>query len=424
MNSELEDLEPQQYKRMYQEDDVPLNDVRRSTLRKMVYVGAALFVLIVVAGFTIRFPDEVALPFVLRGESPERIYRFPYPVYIEESFARAGSRVEAGAPLIRITSPEIVSLIGTERAAAAALANYRATKPASLADTRAIVAMQAEQNAHMLSEIRERQATLERTWKSNSERLRFELVEAERRMTQHRALFETKHISALELKSYEAEQMRAADALTTASENYRRDAAALREESARHAIQNRSLDRESDRYGLEAANDSTALLDALAQAREAIRTSFGDYSIEAGSLLLRASSAGAVSFVFEGEREVPGSAILLKLRFRESGLYATAVSPGALIGKLRHGQIVYLRIASFPAYEWGAAKGHIERLSLTPDEKGGFSVRVAIDEERRLAHRLQGGMDGRMAIQLHERSFFQYFFRSMRRSAATIRGEE
>lgn len=424
MNTEWDDLEPQQYERMYREDDVPLNDVRRSTLRKMVYVGAALFALILVAGFTIRFPDEVALPFVLRAESPERVYSFPYPVYIEESFARAGSGVQAGAPLVRITSPEIVSLISVERAASAALDNYRSTKPRSLADTRAIVEMQAEQNAHVLAGIRERQSTLDRTWKSNSGRLRFELAESERRLTQHRALFETKHISALELKTYETEQIRAADALTTATETYRRDAAALRRESARYAIQNRSLDREADRYGIEARNDSTALLNALSQARDAIQTSFGDYSIDAGSLLLRASSAGTVSFVFDGERELPQSSILLKLRPQESGLYATAVSPGALIGKLRQGQVVYLRVASFPAYEWGAIKGHVERLSLTPDEKGCFSVRVAVDDERRLKQRLQGGMDGRMAIQLHERSFFEYFFRSMRRGAAAIRGEE
>lgn len=424
MTTEWDDMEPQQRDRLYQADDVPLRDVRRSTLRRAVYLGAGLFVLIVIAGFTIRFPDEVTLPFVLRGESPERVYRYPYPVYIEQSYATTGSQVAAGTPLIRITSPEIVALISEERAAAAALANYRANKPRALADTRAIVGMQAEQNAHMLAEIRQRQAALGSTWKSNADRLRFELSEAERRLVQNEALFRSKHISALELKVYETERLRAADALITATESYRRDAAALREESARYAIQNRSLSRESDRYGIEAGNDSTVLLNALEQARETIRNSFGEYSIEAGSLLLRAGSAGTVSFMFEGERELPQSAILLKLRPQAGGLYATAVSPGALIGRLRQGQPVYLKVASFPAYEWGAAKGHIERLSLTPDEKGGFSVRVVIDDERRLRNRLQGGMDGRMAVQLHERSFFQYFFRSLRRGAASLSGDD
>jgi hypothetical protein len=424
MANELDDLALQQYNKLYHEDDVPLMDVRRSTLRRMIWVGLGLFVLILIAGFTIRFPDEVTLPFVLRSESPERVYRYPYPVYIEESFTKTGAQLKAGDPLLRITSPQIVAMIRDEQTASAALANYRANKPRYLADTRAIVGMQAEQNTHMLREIRQRQATLERTWKSNEERLRFEHAEAGRRLMQNQALFQTKHISALELKTYESEKIRAADALTTASEQFQRDAAALREEAARYTIQNRSLSRESDRYGIEAQNDSTALLNALAQAREAIRNSFGDYTIEGGSLLLRAGLNGTVSFLFEGERELPQSAILLRLRPQESGVFATAVSSGALIGKLRQGQAVYLKVSSFPAYEWGAAKGHIDRLSLTPDESGGFSVRVVIDDARRLNGRMQGGMDGRMAVQLHERSFFQYFFRNLRRSAARLSGNE
>lgn len=424
MPHETDDLEPQQYARHYIEDDVPLKDVRSSTLRRSVYIGLVLFAVILAAGATIRFPDEVSLPFVLRGGMPERIYRFPYPVYVEQLYARPGVRVGRGAPLARITSPEIVSLISRYRAAESALENYRRNKPQALADTRDIVRLQAAQNAHLLEEIRQRQSALESTWKSNEARLRFELEEAGRRLSQSQALYSSKHISALELKEYETARLRAADALTTASESHRRDAAALREDAARYSLQNVSLSREEDRNLSEARADSTALLDALAQAGAAIRHSFGDFSIEDGSLLLRAEEGGVLSFLFEGEREVPQSAILLKLTPAESGLYATAVSPPSLIGKLKPGQTAYLKVSTFPSYEWGAARGHVEGLSLTPDEKGVFNVRIAMDDERRLAARLQPGMDGVMAVQLEERTFFQYFFRHLRHTAAAVSGNE
>ncbi len=218
--------------------------------------------------------------------------------------------------------------------------------------------------------------------------------------------------------------MRAADALTTATEAHIRDAASLREEAARYGLQNISLNREEDRNLSEARTDSTALINALAQAEAAIRHSFGDFAIEDGSLVLKAEAEGTLSFLFEGEREVQGSSILLKLTRDASGLYATAVSPSSLIGKLRKGQTAFLKVATFPAYEWGAAKGHVEQLSLTPDEKGGFNVRISLDEHRRLANRLQPGMDGVMAIQLHERTFFQYFFRNLQKSAAVLRGDD
>lgn len=423
MAHETDDLEPQQHARHYIEDDVPLKDVRKSTLRRSVYIGLGLFVLIMIAGATIKFPDEVSLPFVLRGETPERIYRFPYPVYIEELYAKTGSSVQKGAPLVRITSPQIVSLINSYRSAEAALANYRANKPRALADTRDIVRLQAAQNAHMLQEIAQRQTALQSTWKSNEARLRYELEEASRRLTQNQALYNSKHISQLELKEYETAKMRASDALTTATEAYTRDAAALREEAARYGLQNVSLSREEDRNSSEARNDSTALLNALSQAEAAIRHSFGEFSISNGSLVLKAETDGMLSFLFEGEREVPESAILLKLTRSGGGLYATAVSPPSLIGKLKKGQTAFLKVATFPAYEWGAAKGHVEQLSLTPDEKGGFNVRIFLDEQRRLANRLQPGMDGVMAVQLHERTFFQYFFRNMQKATATLSGD-
>ena len=120
---------------------------------------------------------------------------------------------------------------------------------------------------------------------------------------------------------------------------------------------------------------------------------------------------------------MPASAILLKMAEEGSGLYAFAPGSSSVIGKLRKGQTAYLKVETFPAYEWGAAKGHIESLSLAPDEKGNFPVRVAIDEPRKLEHMLQAGMTGTVNIQLSERTFFQYFFRNLKKIGYEMSGE-
>ena len=421
---ETDELEPQQFERHYWEEDVPLQDVRQNALRKSVYFGLGLFVLIVLAGSLIKFPDEVTLPFVLRGETPERIYRFPYPVYIEQLYGQPGSNVKAGDKLARITSPEIVQLINNYRQAEDALANYRAHKTRAVTDSRDIIRLQAAQNMHMLQEIQQRQSSLQSTWKSNMARLQYEKEEAEKRLNQNQSLYKSKAISALELKEYEAASIRATDALNTATQNYHRDANALSQEAARYSLQSTSLVKEEDRYSADARTDSASLMGTLAQTRNAIQHTFGNFEIEGGSLLLKAEKDGLMSFLFEGDREVPASAILLKVTHRGSGLYATTVSPPSLIGKLQRGQTAFLKVATFPAYEWGAAKGHLDYLSLTPDEKGGFNVKIAIDEQRRLANRLSPGMNGIVSVQLDEKTFFQYFFRNMKRMEYTMKGEE
>ena len=57
----------------------------------------------------IKFPDQVELPFVLKSDQSEEIYRFSYPVYILEDYQKQGSKVSKGQKLMRITSPEIVA---------------------------------------------------------------------------------------------------------------------------------------------------------------------------------------------------------------------------------------------------------------------------------------------------------------------------
>src|SRR5437763_3659775 len=108
---EVQELEPQQYRQLYWEEDVPLTDVRKSVLRKFVYIGCSLCLLFLTVGFFLTFPDQIELPFIIKNNQSEQIYRFPYPVYVAEKYIQPHDAVVKGQRLIRITSPEIVSLI-------------------------------------------------------------------------------------------------------------------------------------------------------------------------------------------------------------------------------------------------------------------------------------------------------------------------
>lgn len=424
MAHETDDLEPQQYARHYIEDDVPLKDVRKSTLRRSVYIGLGLFALIVLAGATIKFPDEVSLPFVLKSDAPEDVYRFPYPVFLAEHYIRSGSKVAAGAPLVKITSPEIVAMINTFREAEEAVANYRKHNPRYLGNQQAILHVRMEQNTRRTAEADRQLALLGSAWKSNEARLRFELEDAEKKLEQNRKLHEGKYISSQELKEYETRKIKAQDAFLSGTQAYERERAAILASTSQSSLENVSLGREGEQASISAATDSATLAARLKLAGEKLHNTFGEFEISGGSLILKATGEGTVSFLFDGDKELPASAILLRLLHRQGALYALVVSPPTMIGKLAQQQDAYLKVATFPAYEWGAAKGHVDALSLTPDEAGAFNLRVALDEQRNLAGHLQPGMTGLVAIQLGERTFFQYFFRKLRKTAAIVTGNQ
>src|SRR6478736_6823311 len=100
--NETDDLKPVQYQKLYWEEDVPLRDVRKSTLRKFVYLGCILFLIFIFIGLFIKFPDQVELPFVIKSDKSEEIYRYASPVYLVDKYVHPQDIVKKGQPLIKI----------------------------------------------------------------------------------------------------------------------------------------------------------------------------------------------------------------------------------------------------------------------------------------------------------------------------------
>ena len=156
--------------------------------------------------------------------------------------------------------------------------------------------------------------------------------------------------------------------------------------------------------------DSAYIYNQYVLTENKIKNTFGDFELADGDLILKANANGMVSYIFDGEKEATTGSILLKVIHNNSDLYALVKSPASKIGRLTINRQVKLKVASFPFYEWGTMGGHIENLSLTPDETGNFSVKICIDNFGNLKNLMQIGMNGDAAIILEEKTFYYYFF--------------
>jgi len=101
---------------------------------------------------------------------------------------------------------------------------------------------------------------------------------------------------------------------------------------------------------------------------------------------------------------------------RGDTLYGSASIPPEQIGFVKEGDPVILKVATFPHYEWGAVEGRIQTISLTPDGKGDYPVRVEITNDGKLRGRLRVGMNGDLSIPVEEKSFFGYVFEKARKA--------
>lgn len=418
--SALDELEPQQYEKHYWEDDIPLTDVRLKLMRQLLYAGTVVFVILILLGAFFKFPDQVELPFVLKNEAPDETYNFPYPVYVSDRYVAAGNEVVDNQPLMKISSPEIVLLLNNYEEAKKTLENFRLRKNLSVNAQRDIIATHIRETQNKLIAVKAELLSLHNTWISNNERLLFELSRAEKKLESDKVLWSNKYISENELKETEQKYIQADDARKSAKIYYEKESTNLTSIANQYMLAILSLNQELDKLSSDTKFDSSALLNQMETAKLRISNTFGNFDIVDGSLLLKATKAGKITYVFEGDKEVHSSAILLKIKHKSTGLYSSVSCPPTMIGKVRKNQTAYLKLATFPAYEWGSVKGHVANLSTANDENGNFTVRIAIDDYRKLNNMLQPGLNGSVTIVLHERTFFQYFFRSLKKTYYTI----
>ena len=299
---ETDELEPQQYERIYWDEDVPVKDVRKSALRKLVYVGGGLCLVFSILAIFIKFPDEVELPFVVKSDQSEDIYRFSYPVYILENFQQPGNKVVKGQQMMRITSPEIVTLVNGYIEAERNLQIFSSQKILSVQKQREIISTRIRKNDSRINEREHELAVLDSTWKSNAARLQYENDDAAQKHEQNKKLFEEGHISKYDLIESETKKLKAADALTSARQEYQKAKFNLSSMNVQSMLDNNSYGEELGKLAIDTKYDSISLVNQFELAKNRIRNTFGDFILSDNDLILIAKGSGTVSYIFDGDK--------------------------------------------------------------------------------------------------------------------------
>ncbi len=389
---------------------MPLNDVRTSVLRKFVYLGGALTLFFIVAGAVVKFHDQAELPFVIRNSQAEEIYRYSSTLYLEEAYVKPGDTVNKGQRLIKISSPEIASLINAYREAEHNLMNFSRSRVPSVAQRLKMLDNRIESDRSKLEQRKKELRTTDSIWQSNKKQLQNESENAANTYAANLRLYEQGNISKFDINEYESRKIKAANALESAHQNFIKSSDNLSGLFIQDSLDVLATRDELRRIELDNNYDSASVNNLFQLAKNKINSLFGDFEISDGELILKAKAPGTVAYVFDGEKEVSSGAILAKVISHNPALYAQSKCPPSLIGRIAKNNRVILKISSFPFYEWGTLAGHIGNLSLTPDENGKFSVKIAIDNFGKMNKMIQPGMDGSATVISAERTFYEYVF--------------
>lgn len=419
---ETDQLEPQQYRRLYWESDVPVRDLRVRLMRKLLYAAIALFLILCATAYYVKFPDQIELPFVLKNDVREEVYKFPFPVYLLEQYVQTGKQVQAGERLLRLSAPEIVALLNDYQQALQDSANLSGARHTSTLRQIDIVRANLRQNQANIAE-NQRQLELNRqTWAAHEQELRFKLQDATDKSSVYQSLYQDKIVARFDLTDKETRQKQAENALQ--QENLRFDKENVRLQSAiqQWGIDNQIAENQLAKLGADFQADAVEALGKLELARRRIANTFGPCDIAEGAIVVKSALAGRVSFLFEGEKEINSGATVLKISSANEATYAFLKCPPAVVGKLQAQQTCHLKVSSFPFYEYGSVPGQIRQVSLTPDEGGQYNLYVALGDSGRLKGLLQPGMNGTAVVILEEKTLLQYFFRNLKKGYHRVVG--
>lgn len=408
------ELEPQQYYPLYQEEDVPLIDVRESTLRKLVWGTILILVAFIGMGSTLRFPNEITVPFVLKSNQPETIYQFSHTVFLLEKMVSEQEAVNIGQPLVKITSPEIVEMLILLDQKEHELAYHLQQTVVAVNKEKDILMAQRRSLQVNIERQKEEQHILKNASVLDSITLTKKMEYANNQYQIYKRLYESETASEVEMTKRQQLLITATNQLALNNNNYQNQLSALYFSIKAHREQQQQLEEEKQKLVIDFENTTIALQEQIRLAKNKLTQNYGKYEITKDGLILLANRNGLVSFLFAGDKEVVPSTTLLKLSNSSTIFYAlTKISPQH-IGQIETGSTAILKVATFPHFEWGVLKGALSPLPLSPNEQGVFPVKIKIQEFGKLANLLHVGMEGEVAILIEERSFFGYLTKYMK----------
>lgn len=412
----LDGLAPVQVEDLYREDDVPLGDVRERGLRVLLYAGLAMTALVILLGSALDLPRHLTVDFTLKGDRQERVYQYFEPVYLEERYVQPGATVAAGDRLLRLTSPEIVALVGRYEAAAERLRIFDATERPAALRQRAALRLEMDKLEAAAEAVRRQQQADAAIFEQERQRLTFQAARAQERYERERALLDKQLTAQDRVAELEEVWLTARTEAATLEERRRAEATALEAQLREYDLERAVLEnRLAELEGTEQTR--RALLDAELQTLAGtLARSYGTHQIDGNGLVLTAPFAGTVSFVTNADRDVAAGGIVLKLLQAPSQTFAVASVPPQSIGRVEEGRPVVLKLATFPHYEWGVLRGRISHLSLTPDEHGLYPFEAEITDYGTLGPLVQIGMTGELSVQIERKSFFGYVFETVKKA--------
>jgi len=413
------DLEEQQYKTLYHEYDVPLEDLRKRSFFVFSRIVLVLFVIMIILGSWVPIPNYLELPIVINNTEVDQIRQFDHPVRLNESYVQVGQEVQLGQRLCKIQAPQIKALI-----ASIWEAEYR-IEALDKHDTQDLEL----QSQHFDKQIFARKGRIEALdaemqasqalFNAQRKVIQDDLTFLEQIKNTNKMLWEQGAESKMNYESAAQDYLARKDELVVLEKNAEQARAqfALRKKELLES--KLLLQTQKDERLQNHQTERSKLLDQIALMKQNLKLYYGAYTIEHGALILLAEQAGTITYVCPNNELLQTGEMLFRLELEQGEYLAQARVPASQIGYIQPDMSGKVMLETFPHFEWGSLEAEVEFVSKAPNEQGEFHVSIRLPTENpKISPLLQRGQVGDCALAFESKSLFGYILRDFRRRKA------
>ncbi|WP_010181875.1 HlyD family efflux transporter periplasmic adaptor subunit [Aquimarina agarilytica] len=406
------ELEPHQYQDIYFEYDEPFLANNNNKNKKLFYYGLFMFILIIILGFTINIPKEVNLLFNLKGGIKESIGQYPDKVFILERHVEIGKNIEAGTPIVTITSEKIINFIEKLAVIESDEIKFNESELELYKKTSSYLKLKMK-NAHTeKKKLQIHKNNIELRFKTEKSILEDQLEIVKKDFKRNQILFKKDVIAERDLdvktnnlKKVQYEQL-------NSEQRYQTEMALINEQIANQKNLITELEGKINLDSLTRVDKHFLLKKRKTDIIKQLKFNYGSNIVSNKGLIISSSNNGIISYINTNETQISSGEFVWKLITNEQQYHIVCEANSFQIGELKKGLPVILKYDSFPFLYYGTMKGIINNISLSSKETGNYLVNIKIKDQKKLHNKVKKGMRGKATIIVEELPVFYYLLKN------------
>ncbi len=417
----FEDLESQQYKKLYAAYDVPLIDDRKQHNSLFLITGLIILLLVVLLSATLMIPNYLKVPIEIENVEKDMVAMFSHSVKVDNFMANVGDTLRENQKICKISAPEIQSLISEIQSSRSELTVLKNIDTLEVDLRINNLANEIDNKRNLLTALALEKNSADEMYLSKKTALTAEVEYFKNIEKANKRLFDSGVISKFEYLKIQQNLINKTEELASLVNESDQKA---REYNFRAKVikgEINEISNSQNELTISYQSQRSKLEERIELALNKLKLFYGNFEIMADGLVLLSPKDGMLTYCYPDKNLLQSGEILYRLESSKGDFEGKGYVKADKIGYLKNNLSSKVMLSTFPHYEWGNLTGIVSNISTSPNEFGSYAFKIKFTENNpKIGPLLQNGQTGNGYILIEQKTLLGYLKRSLNKTTDNV----